>query len=81
MYLSVESPSRELFPPDANQAITVREMADVVNPPRRQRSCPRVIKTQKRSYLVLSKRNRPRGLFGKRRTNTEKRVLVNRKYR
>jgi hypothetical protein len=80
MYLNAESPWRELFPPDANQAITIREMAEVLNPPRRKRSCPRVIKSQKRKYAVLSKRGRPRGFFGKRRTSTENLVVSTKTY-
>jgi IS4 transposase len=68
------------FSPDAFQATVVRQMAEVRNPPRRNRSCPRAVKTQKRKYPVLAKRLRPRGRFGKRRTSTNSRTVKMRGY-
>lgn len=81
MFLNAGSPERELFPPDVNQAIVVREMYETVNPLRRKRSCIRAIKTQKRKYIVVAKRWRQRGYSSKRRTSTEKLVVSTRKYR
>lgn len=61
-----------LFPPEEVYEAILREITKECNERQIGRSNPRVVKTVQRKYPILSKRHRKRGVFGFKKSQTEK---------